>query len=216
MAHNRQRLSAEEALLVACLLLSTSVITASFNLMPRRASQPVITRIDFASPASSVSSRPIDVASVAENGTQATLRADKYLTEPGLQSNRVAAPSDKSNGFIPIAVSHSYYADAPFPLSEVARTEKNNGRIRDGTIRVVRNLNVNGTRIGNLDVTVSAEGGLIFNSSQLKALLKTAGLDSWGTSLPEQDPGPVSTQMLRELGINLRYSPERDAFEISS
>jgi hypothetical protein len=214
MGHNRQRLSAEELLMISWLLLSTSAISIWINMKPRREFEPQIIWIDSTA-APTFTTVNHDVAS-ARPSDAGNLPSELGLgaVDPFAPLSGTVAELRGDDGFVPMPARHSHAADTNFARAELSRASNSSRGDRCGEIRVVKGIYVDGTRAGHLEITVSASGDLIVDCRHLKALLAKPGLESrWGGARELAD-GPVNFRTLRDNGIDLRYSLEDDSFRI--
>lgn len=87
---------------------------------------------------------------------------------------------------------------------------------RDGaSVTVTKAILVGNQRIGKIDITIESEGRLLLEAQAVRALLGQHD-DRPANSLmrlPQQ--GLVSFAQLRDLGIDLRYSPNEDAIRLN-
>lgn len=85
----------------------------------------------------------------------------------------------------------------------------------DSPLKVKKPVYAGGQLVGHMEITVAGEGQLLLEAGEVRALMGQQP----GTSpnsparIPEQ--GPVSFATLREIGIDLRYSPTEDVIKIN-
>jgi hypothetical protein len=98
-------------------------------------------------------------------------------------------------------------------------TDLSNARARlpdpDGPLKVTKAVYAGGQLIGEMEITVAGEGQLMLDASEVRAIIGQQRIVKSNSSarLPEQ--GPVSFATLREIGIDLRYSPNEDVIRIN-
>lgn len=98
-------------------------------------------------------------------------------------------------------------------------TDLSNARARipdsDGPLKVTKPVYAGSQLVGGMEITVAAEGQLLLDASEVRAIIgqQPSAKSSSSARLPEQ--GPVSFATLRELGIDLRYSPSEDVIRIN-
>ncbi len=85
----------------------------------------------------------------------------------------------------------------------------------DGPLKVKKRVYAGSRVIGDLDITVAGEGELLLDAGDVRAMVgqQTGAGSGTSSKLPEQ--GLVSFASLREMGIDLRYSPTDDAIMIN-
>lgn len=101
-----------------------------------------------------------------------------------------------------------------FSLSELPSSRT---RLPDpgGPLKVKKPVYAGTRLIGNMEITIVGEGELLLDANEVRAIMgQQAGASSNAPArLPDQ--GPVSFATLRELGIDLRYSPTDDVIRIN-
>jgi hypothetical protein len=102
-----------------------------------------------------------------------------------------------------------------FSLSQFSGSSARLPAHSDGPLTVKKRVYAGSRLIGDLDITVAGEGELLLEAGDVRAVVgEQAGPGSGTPSrLPEQ--GLVSFASLREMGIDLRYSPTDDAIMIN-
>lgn len=86
---------------------------------------------------------------------------------------------------------------------------------KDAGVTVTKTVLMGDQRVGKVDITIESEGRLLLEAQAVRALLdQQAGKPANSLKrLPEQ--GLVSFAQLRDLGIDLRYSPNEDAIRLN-
>lgn len=114
-------------------------------------------------------------------------------------------------------------ANATGPLSLMALdfslAELPGGRTRlpdaGGPMKVKKPVYSGARLIGDMEITIAGEGQLLLDASEVRAIVGQQPGSSANSSARLPDQGPVSFTTLREMGIDLRYSPNEDVIRIN-
>ena len=216
MGHHHDRFSAEEVLMIACLVTSISLITISSNINMQPSPEPPVMRIQLvAVPANGPVTRP-----TAGGQSSNTFSASPALyaddTDAALTDVMAIAQQDISDSLKPPLADQDFILDTNFSHAVRSRAGDNTGTRRGGDIRILKGIYVNGARAGALHVTVTERGELFVDGAELKELLDKPGSEALKLYMGDLGNRLVSFRILRERGFNLRYSTDDDAFMITS
>ena len=84
-----------------------------------------------------------------------------------------------------------------------------------GPLKVKKPVYAGARLIGDMEITIAGEGQLLLDASEVRAIVGQQPGSSSNSSARLPDQGPVSFATLREMGIDLRYSPNEDVIRIN-
>jgi hypothetical protein len=199
MDHHYRDLSAEEAVMVFTLLLSTTLIVMTPHVSLPQASGAAATTVAFSQVPRGHSGASDDVGSPA----------DPVSSRPAAQS------ADKGeDDFVPMPAVGNEAIDRGFARTQLARANVDESRVRAGAVQIAKDVYAGDKRAGRLEITVLPDGELLVLGSELKSLLAGPDFTGEATLARRLGSGRLSLRDLREAGIDLRYSPEEDSFRI--
>lgn len=161
------------------------------------------------------SAGPADAEAAARNSAETAIKGPEAAPVTNAAYAQPSAASGNIGAATPRDIREITMKAVEFSLADFDRTRLSPPSRDGASVTVTKPVLVGNQKIGQIDITIESEGPLLLEAQAVRALLGQHD-DKPANSLkrlPEQ--GLVSFAQLRDLGIDLRYSPNEDAIRLN-